>query len=73
MFLDPVIISWILIGGASLCAFMIGKIWGERNTEEIINNTIVYLIENNFIKARKINGEWEILNLNGESPDLDEN
>lgn len=73
MFIDPIIISWALIAGASICAFMVGLLWGERKTEETINNTILYLIENNFVKARKINGEWEILNLDGEAPDLDQN
>jgi len=63
MFIDPTLISWILILAASLCAFMIGRSWDKMNREEIIENTIQYLIDNNFIKAKKINGEWEILEL----------
>lgn len=63
MFIDPTIISWLLIAGASLCAFMIGRSWDNMNRETIIENTIQYLIDNNFIKAKKINGEWEIIEL----------
>lgn len=63
MFIDPTLISWILILATSLCAFMIGRSWDKMNREEIIENTIQYLIDNNFIKAKKINGEWEILEL----------
>jgi len=63
MFIDPTIISWLLITGASLCAFMIGRSWDNMNRETIIESTIQYLIDNNFIKAKKVDGEWEILEL----------
>ena len=63
MFIDPTIISWLLIAGASLCAFMIGRSWDNMNRETIVESTIQYLIDNNFIKAKKINGEWENLEL----------
>lgn len=63
MFVDPTLISWLLIAGASLCAFMIGRSWDKMNREIIIESTIQYLIDNNFIKAEKIDGEWEILEL----------
>ena len=63
MFIDPTIISWLLITGASFCAFMIGRSWDNMNRETIIESTIQYLIDNNFIKAKKIDGEWEILEL----------
>ena len=66
MYLDPTLVNWLLIGGASACAFMIGKSWNSLTRDEIINNTIVYLIENNFVKAKKVDGEWEILDLDGE-------
>jgi len=63
MIIDPVILNWLLIGGASLCAFMIRKNFRLFTTEDVIENTIIYLIENNYVKAKKINGEWEILEL----------
>ena len=63
MFIDPTLISWLLIIGASLCAFIIGRSWDKMNRETIIESTLQYLIDNNFIKAKKIDGEWEILEL----------
>lgn len=67
MFIDPIIISWLLIAAASACAFMIGKTWGQMTREEIIESTIMYMIENNFVKAKKVDGEWELLDLNSEN------
>lgn len=61
--IDPVLLNWLLILSASFCAFMVGKEWSKKSQENVIEDTIVYLIENNFIKARKTNGEWEILDL----------
>lgn len=63
MFVDPTLISWLLIAGSSLCAFMIGRSWDKMNRETIVESTIQYLIDNNFIKAEKVDGEWEILEL----------
>lgn len=65
MYLDPTLISWLLLGAASVCAFMVGKNWGNEERDEIIENTILYLIENNFVRAKKVNGEWELQDLDG--------
>ena len=62
--LDPVIIQWLLLGAAAFCAGMMGYNCGKQKDEVIINDTIVYLIENEFVRARKTNGEWEIIPLN---------
>ena len=43
MFIDPTLISWILILAASLCAFMIGRSWDKMNREEIIENNMAVL------------------------------
>lgn len=66
MYIDPTIVSWLLIGGASLCSFMVGKLLSERNTDKIINDTIMYLIDNNYVRAKQVSdGEWEIIDLDG--------
>jgi len=65
MYIDPTIVSWLLIGGASLCAFMAGIAWGQDKQEKIISDTIMYLIHNNYVKAKQVDGEWEILDLDG--------
>lgn len=63
MTLDPTIVSWLLIGGAAFCAFMIGRN-SVRPTEMVIEDTILYLIHNGFLRARKSEkGEWDIIPL----------
>ena len=63
MFIDPVTIQWILLAAASGCAFMIGIVWSDNRKEEIIESTIIYLVENNFVKAKRVDGEIELLPL----------
>lgn len=67
MYIDPTIINWLLIGAASVCAFMVGWLWNSAKNEEIIENTILYLVENGFVKAKRgSDGEIEIIPLNEE-------
>ena len=62
MFIDPVIINWLIMAGLSLCAFMIGKHYGSGEKEDTIAHTIEYLIEQGFLKARKtMDGEYELI------------
>ena len=44
---------------------MIGKLWSSRlSPEEVVENTIEYLIDNDYINAKKLDdGEWEIIKL----------
>lgn len=63
MFIDPIIVNWLLLAGASICAFMIGFKINQNSKEEVIEETILYLIHNNFIEAKKVDGEWEIIEL----------
>ena len=63
MYLDPTFISYALVGLMVLCGFMMGYRW-RPTKEQVIEETIVYLIENNFLKAKKVDGEFEILKLN---------
>jgi len=63
MFIDPIIISWLLLAAASFAAFMIGMSYSNAKKEDVIENTILWLIDNNMINAKKVNGEWEILEL----------
>lgn len=63
MFIDPIIIMWGLLAGASVTAFMIGKYWSMRDRDMAIEDTIIYLVENNFVRSRKIDGEIELIPL----------
>lgn len=60
------VVKWVLILGASLCAFMIGKHLGAKEENQTIENTINYLIENGFLRWRKTDGEIELIKLNEE-------
>lgn len=60
---DPNIILWIFVGCISICSFMIGLHWARYRNDYLINETIMYLIHNNYIRAKKVDGEWEILEL----------
>lgn len=63
MYLDPTIVSWLLIGCASVCAFMVGRN-SVRTTEQVIEYTILYLIHNGYLRARQSDeGEWDIIPL----------
>lgn len=61
--LDPLTIQWLCFAGIALCAFMIGLNWARHKNEMLINETIMYLIHNNYIRAKQVDGEWEILEL----------
>ena len=62
MFLSPELITWIFIGAISFCAFMIWLNWGRQQTNDIIDQTVMYLINEGYVKARKdFKGEWELI------------
>jgi uncharacterized membrane protein YdjX (TVP38/TMEM64 family) len=64
MFIDPVVIQWACIVGASFCAYMAGKLIGEGRRDDIIENTIQYLIDNNLVRHKlDKDGEIELLPL----------
>lgn len=65
MWIDPVFVNWAIILLASGCAGMIGYLYAGYNQEKVIDSCIMYLIENNFVRAKQVNGEWEIIKLNG--------
>lgn len=51
------------MAAASFAAFMIGLSYSNNKKEEVIENTLLWLIDNNMINAKKVDGEWEILEL----------
>lgn len=60
MFISITFIQWALLCGASIAAFMMGHSWTKRETDRIIEETILSLIKQRMIKARMVNGEYEI-------------
>ena len=49
--IDYQILMWILLFVASGVAYMIGKTYAQRQTDEIIDTTITILIEQGFLKT----------------------
>ena len=49
--IDYQILMWILLLVASGVAYMIGKSYAQRQTDEIIDTTITILIQKGFIKT----------------------
>lgn len=69
--ISPVLVQWLLISAASICTFMIGFSIGKGSRLQVIESTIMYLIEHNYVKSRKKDGELEIVPLNyGEVPEV---
>lgn len=60
MFTSMTLIQWLLLGGIALSAFMIGRSWSRHETEMIIEQTILSLIKQRMVRARLVNGEYEI-------------
>jgi hypothetical protein len=55
-------VLWLLLGAASIAAFMVGKHWNARNDDLIIENTIMFLVDNGLVRwKRDENGEIELL------------
>ena len=49
--IDYQILMWMLLLVASGVAYMIGKTYSQRQTDEIIDTTITILIEKGFLKT----------------------
>ncbi len=53
-------VQWVLLIGVSISAFMVGKNYATMKMEQIIEHTILALIEQRMIKAKKdASGEYE--------------
>jgi len=60
MFTSMTLIQWLLLGGIALSAFMIGRSWSRHETEEVIEQTILALIKQRMVRAKMVDGEYEI-------------
>tara|TARA_R110002167_G_scaffold82612_2_gene225338 strand:- start:1953 stop:2159 length:207 start_codon:yes stop_codon:yes gene_type:complete len=61
-------VQWILLIGVSISAFMIGKNYATMKMEEVIEHTILALIEQRMIKAKRdASGEYEIFEYDQET------
>jgi hypothetical protein len=59
--IDPFIISMIAFAVTFYCAYEIGRGERKKDIEDAIENTILYMVHNNFVKfTRDEDGEIEI-------------
>ena len=73
MYIDPIILNWIMIGAASVCAAMIGYHFGRKSDEVVIANTITYLAQEGFVRSyHNDEGELELIKLNESRPTEEE-
>ena len=63
MYIDFMFVQWSLLLAGAFCAFMVGVAWSNKKRDEVIEDTIVYLVENGFIRSEVVDGEIEILKL----------
>jgi hypothetical protein len=54
------LIQWLLLGGIALTSFMVGRSFSHNETSEIIDQTILSLIKQRMLKARMVDGEYEL-------------
>ena len=67
MYIAPEIINWLLIGGASVCAFMIGRELSFRKSDKVAEATIEYLYEYGYVKGKRLSdGDLEIFKIDEE-------
>tara|TARA_B100001287_G_C22528190_1_gene456058 strand:+ start:58 stop:264 length:207 start_codon:yes stop_codon:yes gene_type:complete len=59
--IDYQILMWVLLLVASGVAYMIGKSYAQRQTDEIIDTTITILIDKGFLKTTIQDGEEVII------------
>ena len=62
--LDPLLSTILISGGIFSISFLIGRDFGKKSSEDVIEQTILYLCNEGFVfYKRDPNGEIEILKL----------
>ena len=60
MFTTLSIIQWLLLGGVAIVGFLFCRDMSRHETEEVIEATIVALIKKRFVRAKLVDGEYEL-------------
>ena len=59
--IDPLIVALVAFAVTFYCAYQIGIGDRKRNMEDVIENTILYMVHNDFVKwSRDEDGEIEL-------------
>ena len=62
--LENITVLWFLLGAASFCSYMIGRAVTKRDTDTIICTLLDWLVENDMVKTKTVDGELELIPLN---------
>lgn len=66
-FTDPLFLTVLIGGGIFAVSYALGKSAGEGARDQTIENTILYLINERYVKAKRDQtGEWELLKFDEE-------
>lgn len=64
---DPWVLTALVGGGIFIVSYLLGKSAGEGDREQTIENTIIYLINERYVKAKRDReGAWELLKIDEE-------
>jgi hypothetical protein len=64
---DPWVLTALIGGGIFIVSYLLGKSAGEVDREQTIENTIIYLINERYVKAKRDReGAWELLKFDEE-------
>lgn len=64
---DPWVLTALVGGGIFIVSYLLGKSAGEGDREQTIENTIIYLINERYVKAKRdCEGAWELLKIDEE-------
>lgn len=64
---DPWVLTALIGGGIFIVSYLLGKSAGEGDREQTIENTILYLINERYVKAKRDReGAWELLKFDEE-------
>lgn len=59
--LDPLTLTILVAGGIFAVSYLLGKAAGQGDRDDTIEQTIMYLIRNKYVKAKRDEyGEWEL-------------
>jgi len=66
-FTDPLFLTVLVAGGIFAVSYTLGKVAGEGARDQTIENTILYLINERYVKAKRDrSGEWELIKFDEE-------
>ena len=61
------LIQWLLLFEVAFVSYMLGRDMSRHETENVIEQTILTLIQKRYVRAKRINGEYELFEYDDEN------